>query len=309
MAKRWTAADIPDQRGRTVLITGANSGLGLESALALAAKGAAVLLACRNPERAERARERVAAVATGPAPEVVALDLSDLDDVARAGTDLLGRIGRLDVLLNNAGVMAIPLGRTDRGHELQFATNHLGHFALTGHLLPALLRAPSPRVITVSSTAHRFGSIAFSDLAWERRRYHPWRAYSQSKLANLLFTKELQRQATERATALLAAAAHPGYAATNLTSGPASRNRLIRPFVPVTDRVFGQSAAMGALPQLYAATMPDVAGDDYWGPGGLGEQRGYPEKVGRTAAAKRADDARHLWTVSEELTGVTYAWP
>ncbi|MDQ2651109.1 MAG: oxidoreductase [Actinomycetota bacterium] len=309
MAKKWTASDIPDQSGRTVLITGANSGLGLESAIALAAKGATVLLACRNPERGERARTAVAAVATGEQPRVVALDVSDLDHVAEVGRAVAEELPRLDVLMNNAGVMAIPLGRTKQGHELQFATNHLGHFALTGHLLPTLLRAPSPRVITVSSTAHRPGSIAFSDLQWERRRYQPWRAYSQSKLANLLFSKELQRQATEHATALLAASAHPGYAATNLTAaGPASRNRLLRPVMPVADRVFGQSAVMGALPQLYAATMPEVAGDDYWGPGGLAEQRGYPARVGRTAAAKRADDARHLWTVSEELTGVTYAW-
>jgi NAD(P)-dependent dehydrogenase (short-subunit alcohol dehydrogenase family) len=307
---KWTAADIPDQTGRTILITGANSGLGLRSAEALAAKGARVLMACRNPERAAAAQAQVAGFASGPAPEVVQLDVSDLDDVAAVGQRLAGELDALDVLMNNAGVMAIPKGRSKQGFELQFATNHLGHFALTAHLLPALLKAKAPRVTNVASTAHKIGQIHWDDPNWEHSRYHPWSAYGQTKLANLLFSAELQRQATEHGTNLLAATGHPGYAATNLNaSGPATRNPVMRVLTPLADQLIGQSDVMGALPQLYAATMPDVAGNDYWGPGGFQEQRGYPKKVGRTSRAKNADDAKRLWTLSEELTGTTFPWP
>lgn len=307
---RWTAADLPDQTGRTVLVTGANSGLGLSSAEELAAKGARVLLACRNPERAEAARRSVAARAMGPEPEVVAVDVSDLDDVAAVGTRLAGELDRLDVLMNNAGVMAIPQRRSAQGHELQLATNHLGHFALTAHLLPALLRAEAPRVVQVSSMAHRIGRIRFDDPSFERGRYQPWTAYGQSKLANLLFSTELQRRAVEHGTDLLAVTAHPGYAATNLNaSGPGSRGSLLKGFTALGDRIAGQPAWMGALPQLYAATMPDVQGDDYWGPRGFMEQRGHPTRVGRTKAARDADAARRFWDLSEALTGVTFPWP
>lgn len=310
MAAKWTAADIPDQTGRTVLITGANSGLGLRSAEALAAKGARVLLACRNAERAEAARAQVAGLASGPAPEVVQLDVSDLDDVATVARRVATTVDSLDVLMNNAGVMAIPKGRSKQGFELQFATNHLGHFALTAHLLPMLLRAARPRVINVSSSLHRLGQIRWDDPNAERGRYHPWSAYGQTKLANLLFSAELQRQATEHGTNLLAATGHPGYSDTNLNaSGPASRNPVMRVVTPLTNRLVGQSDLMGALPQLYAATMPDVKGNDYWGPSGFQEQRGYPKRVGRTHRAKNADDARRLWALSEELSGATFAWP
>jgi NAD(P)-dependent dehydrogenase (short-subunit alcohol dehydrogenase family) len=305
----WTASDIPSQDGRTVLVTGANSGLGLRSAEALAAKGARVLMACRNLEKAALAKEVVAAAASGPAPEVVALDLSDLDSVRTTADKLVGELERLDVLVNNAGVMAIPLARTAQGFEMQIGTNHLGHFALTGQLLPALLRADAPRVVSVSSNAHKFGRIDLDDLNFERRRYFRWTAYSQSKLANLLFTRELARRAQDAGSTLIAAAAHPGYAATNLTQpGIGAMGSLVSRGIAVADRILGQSDAMGALPQLYAATMPDVGPDSYYGPDRFLEQRGHPKAVGRTAQAQDEAKARRLWTLSEELTGVTYTW-
>ncbi|MDP1820800.1 MAG: oxidoreductase [Acidimicrobiales bacterium] len=306
---RWTTADIPDQTGRTVLITGANSGLGLRSAEALAAAGGRVLLACRNATRAAKAHAEVAAVATGPAPEVVSLDVSDLDDVRRCAGQLAGDLEHLDVLMNNAGVMAVPLARTPQGFEMQMGTNHLGHFALTARLLPLLQRAPAPRVVTVSSFGHKAGRIRWDDPNWNTGRYLAWPAYFQTKLANLLFTGELHRRATEAGSGVLAAAAHPGYAATNLsTTGPGSRNAFMHRAAGMTDRLLGQSDEMGALPQLYAATMPDVSGNDYWGPDGFLEQRGHPTKVGRTRRAADPGAARRLWALSEELTGVTFTW-
>ncbi len=309
MAK-WTASDIPDQTGRTILITGANSGLGLRSAEALAAKGATVLMACRNATKAAAAREQVAARATGPAPEVVPLDLSDLDDVARCAKALQDQLDHIDVLMNNAGVMAVPKARTAQGFEMQMGTNHLGHFALTGRLLPLLLAASAPRVVTVSSFGHKPGRIRFDDPNWEKGRYIAWPAYFQTKLANLLFTSELDRQAGEHGDELIAAAAHPGYAATNLVaSGPGSTNAVMRVGGNVIDKVMGQPDHMGALPQLYAATMPDVEGDDYWGPDGFMEQRGHPERVGRSRRAQDAEAAERLWALSEDLTGVNYLWP
>ena len=305
----WTAADIPDQTGRTVVITGANSGLGLRSAEALAAKGARVLLACRNAEKATMALETVKAEATGPMPEVRALDLQSLASVRACASALTDELESLDVLMNNAGVMAVPRVTTEDGFESQLGTNHLGHFALTGLLLPTLLAAAEPRVVTVASNAHNLGRMDFDDLFFERRHYSRWRAYAQSKLANLLFTSELQRRAVEHKTALTAVAAHPGYAATNLTSGPATGFAFLRPLFSMADKVIGQPDHMGALPQLYAATMPDVMADDYWGPDAFREQRGHPTRVGRTKHAQSATDAERLWQRSEELTGVTYPWP
>ncbi len=305
----WNAVDIPDQTDRTVVVTGANSGLGLRSAEALAAKGARVLLACRNPARAAAALDAVRAVATGAEPEVRSLDLSSLESVRACAAGLVGELDHLDVLLNNAGIMAVPEGRTADGFELQLGTNHLGHFALTGLLLPRLLAAAEPRVVTVSSNAHRFGRMHFEDLFFERRRYSRWRAYGQSKLANLLFSSELQRRAVEHRTTLTAVTAHPGYAATNLTSGPAAGASLLGPVLALSDRLVGQPDALGALPQLYGATMPDVLPDDYWGPDGLREMRGHPTRVGRSGRALSAEAAARLWARSEELTGVTYPWP
>jgi protochlorophyllide reductase len=297
---KWTAADIPDQTGRTVLITGANSGLGLRSAEALASKGGRVLLACRNPQKAADALEQVKAKATAAPPEVVALDLADLDSVRAAATDVAGRVDALDVLMNNAGVMAVPLQRTPQGFELQFGTNHLGHFALTALLLPQLRAAAEPRVISTSSQAHRTGRMRWDDLQWERR-YERWQAYGQSKLANLLFMREL---ATRAGSSILSAAGHPGWSATHLQSGEGLTKRLSA----LGNHLFAQSDVMGALPQLYAATMPDVVGGDYWGPDGIGEARGHPKRVGSTAASRNMADARRLWDVSEQLTGVTFSF-
>ena len=249
------------------------------------------------------------AQATGPEPEVVALDLASLSSIAECAEQLAGELDHLDVLLNNAGIMAVPKSVTADGFESQIGTNHLGHFALTGRLLPLLLAAPEPRVVTVASNAHKFGRINLDDLFFERHRYTRWAAYGQTKLANLLFSAELQRRAVAAHTALTAVAAHPGYAATNLTSGPAIGAAILKPLFAIGDRFVGQPDHMGALPQLYAATMPDVLADDYWGPDAFREQRGHPTRVGRSARAMDREDAARLWELSEELTGVTYPWP
>jgi NAD(P)-dependent dehydrogenase (short-subunit alcohol dehydrogenase family) len=307
---RWTTDDLPDQTGRTILVTGANSGLGLRSAEALAAKGARVLMACRNAAKAATARDEVARAATGPAPEVVPLDLADLDSVQRAAEQVSGELDHLDVLMDNAGVMALPdRQETAQGFEMQFGTNHLGHFALTGRLLPLLREASAPRVVAVSSMGHKPGHIRWDDPNWKAGRYHSWPAYFQTKLANLLFIAELARQAAEHESDLIATAAHPGASATNLaTNGPGTGSSIMRIGSRLSDKVFSQSDAMGALPQLYAATMPDVPANSYYGPDGFMEQRGHPKPVGRTKKASDPEAAKRLWKLSEELTGVTYDW-
>jgi NAD(P)-dependent dehydrogenase (short-subunit alcohol dehydrogenase family) len=300
----WTADEIPDQAGRTVFITGANSGLGLRSAEALARKGARVLLGCRNATKAAAALDAVKQVATGPVPEVVSIDLADLDSVRAAADDVASRTEQLDVLMNNAGVMAIPRAVTKQGFEMQLGTNHLGHFALTGLLLPLLHRAAEPRVVTTSSQAHRTGRMRWDDLHWERG-YERWRAYGQSKLANLLFSTKLASKASAARSPLLSVAAHPGWAATHLQDGAGLTKKLSA----LGNRFFAQSDADGALPQLYAATMSDVLPDDYLGPDGLFERAGSPTRVGRTSFAQDREAASRLWNISEELTGVQYVWP
>ena len=311
---RWSSADLPDLAGRTVLVTGANSGLGLASAEALARRGAAVLMACRNPERAEAARARVAEVATGPAPATVALDLADLSSVRQAAAGVDGSVDRLDVLMNNAGVMAPPLGRTADGFELQFGTNHLGHYALTGLLLGALQRSPAPRVVTTSSNLHRRGRNGWDDPNYEQTPYRKWPAYAQSKLANLLFARELGRRAAEAGSPLVSAAAHPGYASTHLqgtsarAGGRGVASRLMTALMAAGNALAAQSAEAGALPLLYAAAMPGVASGAYYGPDGPFEMRGGPKPTGMSEAARDDEAARTLWSLSEGLTGVTYAW-
>ena len=303
----WTAADIPDQTGRTAVVTGANSGLGYHTALELARRGAHVVLACRDAGRGGDALRRLTAAAPGASVELAALDLADLASVRLfAGSFLDGR-DRLDLLVNNAGVMAVPLRRTADGYESQFATNHLGHFALTGLLLPALLARPGARVVTVSSNVHRLGRIDFDNLNAERS-YAKWRAYGQSKLANLLFTLELQRRADDARVDLVAAAAHPGYAATNLQfAGPRlAGSRFGERFNALLNRVVAQPDEMGALPTLYAATDPAVRGGDYVGPDGPFERSGHPRLVSMAKQALDRDTARRLWEVSERLTGVRY---
>jgi NAD(P)-dependent dehydrogenase (short-subunit alcohol dehydrogenase family) len=299
----WTTADIPDQANRTVLVTGANSGLGLRSAEALAARGARVLMACRDEVRAAAAWDQVAARASGDEPIVVQLDLADLASVRACADEVSELVGQIDVLINNAGVMAVPLTRTADGFEMQFGTNHLGHFALTGLLLPALAKADSPRVVTVTSAMHRVGRMPWDDLNAERG-YGRWRSYGQSKLANLLFMRELDRRAREAGSELVSVAAHPGYAATHLQSH--SNNWLERRVMALGNALTAQSDAMGALPQLYAATAPDVRGGGLYGPSRLFGMRGSPTSVGSSGASKDPEAARRLWEVSEELTGVAY---
>jgi NAD(P)-dependent dehydrogenase (short-subunit alcohol dehydrogenase family) len=305
----WTAGDIPDQTGRTVLITGANSGLGLRSAEAMARAGAMVLLACRNPTKAAAALEAVEACATTAPPSVISLDLADLSSIESAADQVASRVDRLDVLMNNAGVMAIPLRRTADDFEMQFGTNHLGHFALTGRLLPLLLAADQPRVVSTSSQAHRIGTMRWDDLHW-RKRYSKWMAYGQSKLSNLLFTSELDRRAAAEGASLVAAAAHPGYASTHLqAAGPEmAGNALMERVMQFGNGLAAQSDAQGALPQLYAATMPDVRGGEYYGPNGPFEMRGSPKKVRGSGAARNRNAAQRLWEISERETGVTYSW-
>jgi NAD(P)-dependent dehydrogenase (short-subunit alcohol dehydrogenase family) len=273
------------------VVTGANSGLGLVAARELGRAGARIVLAVRDATRGERA----AATIPGAA-EVRPLDLADLGSV-RAFAEAWE--GDLDVLINNAGVMAVPERRTADGFELQIGTNHLGHFALTNLLLPHV----RDRVVTLSSGAHRIGGLDVADLNWERRRYQRWRAYGQSKLANLLFVLELQRRLAEARSELRAVAAHPGYAATNLQSR--TENPLQNAVMAVGNRVFAQSDEMGALPTLYAATQ-DIPGGSFVGPDGPGEQRGHPRLVGRSRAADDTAAARALWARSEELTGVRF---
>jgi NAD(P)-dependent dehydrogenase (short-subunit alcohol dehydrogenase family) len=277
--------------GRSVIVTGANSGIGRAAARALAGAGARVVLAVRDTDKGQ------AAAATMPGlTDVRPLDLASLASIR----DFAGEWdGDLDLLINNAGVMVPPLSRTADGFELQFGTNHLGHFALTNLLLDDI----TGRVVTVSSTGHRFGEIDFDDLNWEHKPYRPWRAYGQSKLANLLFTAELQRRLTEAGSPVLATAAHPGYAATNLQFH--SGRRALDIVSSVGNRLLGQDEDAGALPTLYAATA-DIPGNSFAGPDGFMEQRGAPTLVGRTAAAKDREVASRLWEVSEELTGVRF---
>ena len=303
----WTADDIPPQAGRTVVITGANSGIGYEAARQLAAKGAHVVLACRDQAKGRGAIESITAAQPSASVELMELDLADLGSIRRFAAAALAACPALHVLCNNAGVMAIPHRTTGDGFEMQFGTNHLGHFALTGLLLERLLATPGARVVTVSSGAHKFGVMRWNDLQGERS-YGSWRAYGQSKLANLLFTYELQRRLATAHAELISVACHPGYAATNLqAAGPRMQGSSIGEAVwGFANRLLAQSAAMGALPTLYAATAPDVRGGDYIGPDGLGEQWGHPKKVRSNARSHDPEAQRRLWEISEQLVGVRY---
>ena len=283
----FSTADIPDMTGRSVIVTGANSGIGRAAARALAASGARVVLAVRDVDKG-----RAAAASMPGKTEVRPLDLARLDSVRDF---VAGWEGGVDVLINNAGVMVPPLSRTAEGFELQFGTNHLGHFALTNLLLECI----GGRVVTVSSNGHRMGRIDFDDLNWERKPYRAWRAYGQSKLANLLFTAELQRRLTAVGSPVLATAAHPGYAATNLQFH--SGRRSLDLLSAVGNHLLAQDENGGALPTLYAA-VAEVPGNSFAGPGGFLEQRGAPKLVGRSGAARDPATAARLWEVSEQLT-------
>jgi NAD(P)-dependent dehydrogenase (short-subunit alcohol dehydrogenase family) len=304
---KWTAHDIPPQHGRTAVVTGANSGLGFVTSRELARAGAHVVMGCRDKTRGEQARERLLHQVPSADVEVRVLDLASLGSVREFADRLHGQAHPLDLLVNNAGVMAVPRQETADGFELQFGTNHLGHFALTGLLLPSMVGRPGTRVVTVSSTAHKPGRIDFDDLMGERS-YRKWSAYYQSKLSNLLFAYELQRRLDAAGAETVSVAAHPGYAATNLQHvGPRQEgNRLSALVMSLGNRVLAQSDEMGALPQLYASTAADVRGGDYFGPDGIAEGRGHPKRVDSTSASKDTAVAARLWTVSEELTGVRY---
>jgi NAD(P)-dependent dehydrogenase (short-subunit alcohol dehydrogenase family) len=306
---RWTEADVPAQRGRTAVITGANTGLGFETARVLAARGAQVVLACRDLGRAKEAAARIIggrpeSAGTKPVDvQAVRLDLASLASVREAVDEIASAYGPIDLLVNNAGVMMTPFRRTADGFELQLGVNHLGHFALTGLLLGRMLHLERSRVVTVSSNGHKSGRIDFDDLQ-SQRRYRRMAAYYQSKLANLMFTYELQRRLAAAQARTQALAAHPGKAKTELI-------RYLPRWMQVEDLIveqpLGQSAAMGALATLRAAADPAARGGEYYGPGGRGELRGYPRLVASSDRARDTEAQRRLWRESERLTGVTYA--
>lgn len=292
----WTEQNIPDQTGRVAIVTGANSGLGFETAHALAAKGATVVLACRNQEKAQKALAELKKAVPHAKAEVMPLDLADLTSVRAFAAAFQAKYSQLNLLINNAGVMMTPQGQTKDGFETQFGANHLGHFALTGLLMPVLRATPRARVVNVSSMMHLFGKMNFDDLQ-STRRYNPSRAYGQSKLANLLFTRALNEYFRREGISAVATAAHPGWASTNLQAQDGLFARL-NPY-------FAQDAASGALPTLYAATM-NAQANDFAGPSQLMGLRGSPQWVGMSKAAQSDTDARRLWQVSQELTGVWY---
>ena len=294
----WTVKNIQNLTGKITIITGANSGIGYEAARGLATKGAQVIMACRNIEKGKAAAQQIRAEQPQAQVEVMALDLADLASVRSFAAAFTDRYASLDILCNNAGVMALSQRyETVDGFEMQFGTNHLGHFALTGLLLEVIQKTPKARIVTISSGAHQMGKVEFDNLNAERS-YKRWGAYGLSKLANLLFTYELQRRLEATGQDVIAVAAHPGWTATNLQSH-AGVARLL-------NYIFAQNGEMGALPTLYAATAPDVHGADYIGPGGFMEMRGYPKKVQSNEASHDLTVAKRLWEVSEELTGVQY---
>jgi NAD(P)-dependent dehydrogenase (short-subunit alcohol dehydrogenase family) len=303
MSANWSSEQIPDQHGRTAIVTGANSGLGLASARELARHGASVVLACRNTARGRDAVAEIEAAVPDARLELSELDLSSLASVRSFAERYRSAHDTLDLLINNAGLMAPPRGETADGFELQLGTNHLGHFALTGLLIGAMEGRPDARVVALSSIAHRTGRIKFEDLQSERR-YSRWRAYGQSKLADLMSALELDRRLRAAGSTVKSLAAHPGYSATNLqTAAPPLIDRTV---MRITNAIAAQSADMGALPTLYAATCPGLEGGLFIGPDGLGELRGHPRIVSPNRAARDEDVAARLWNVSEELTGVHF---
>jgi NAD(P)-dependent dehydrogenase (short-subunit alcohol dehydrogenase family) len=303
MSAKWSSERIPDQTGRTAIVTGANSGIGLGAARELARHGASVVLACRNTQKGEAALKEIESAAPGARVELAELDLASLASVQSFAERLRSSHGGLDLLINNAGVMAPPRRETSDGFELQLGTNVLGHFALTARLIDLMQGRTDARVVTLSSNAHKFGRIHFDDLQSERR-YSRWRAYGQSKLGDLMFALELDRRLSAAGSTIKSLAAHPGYAATNLqTAAPPALDRLV---MRVTNLLIAQSAEMGALPTLYAATYADLPGGTYVGPDGIGEQRGHPHVVSPSRAAQDEGVAARLWSVAEQLTGVQF---
>jgi len=296
--KKWDINNIPDQEGRAAIVTGSSSGIGYETARVLANKKATVIIAVRNLEKGNAAANRIREDYKNAEVKVMELDLANLESVSNFADHFMQDYSRLDLLINNAGVMIPPYSKTADGFELQFGTNHLGHFALTGLLIDLIKETKDSRIVTVSSGAHQYGKLDFDDLTWEKRKYKPWRAYGDSKIANLYFTYQLDRKLKEKNHTTLAAASHPGWTATEL-----QRHSGLFSFM---NRFFAQGIDMGALPTLYAAVGPDVKSGDYFGPSGFKEMKGYPKKVESNELSHDKDIAKRLWEVSEELTGVKF---
>ena len=299
MTATWTLNEAPEQTGRTALVTGANTGIGFETARMLAQKGAHVLLACRDPQRGEAAAQRIRALGISGRVDCTALDLSDLESVAACVRALKVSHTHIDLLINNAGIMATPFGRTKQGFEMQLGVNHLGHFALTQRLLPLLEAAASPRVVVLSSLMHHFGQVDLADLNWERRTYAPQPAYHASKLANLMFMLELHRRLTAAGSKVSVLGAHPGVTRTELTR---SMNIVVRTINPL----FASPTENGALPSVRAATDPGARGGTYWGPSHLWETRGPPDVARIATRATDGAAAQRLFQESEKLTGLAF---
>ncbi len=301
---KWTVANMPDLRGKIIVVTGANSGIGFDAARAFVQKGGHLILASRNVQKAETAVSQIKAETPNASTDIIQLDLADLSSVRTFADSFNGKYEQLDLLINNAGVMALPYQQTKDGFEMQFGTNHLGHFALTGLLLQPLLNSANGRIVTVSSNYHDRGKgvIEFDNLDG-KKKYDKWDAYMYSKLANILFAYELQRKLSAINSSCLSVAVHPGFAATNLQNSGSTAQRL---FLKVLGAAFAQSSEMGALPTLYGATANEVNGCDYIGPHGFQNMRGYPAKERSNNASYNEADAKILWRLSEELTQVTY---
>lgn len=303
MRKKWTTKDIPHLAGKMAIITGANSGIGLEAARELARKEAHIIMACRDIENAKAAKNEIMSEIPQSKPEIIPIDLADLNSVRQFADTFKSKYSNLDVLINNAGLMMAPYGKTKDDFEQQFGINHLGHFALTGLLMDPILQTPHARIINVSSNAHHVGHMDFDNLMYEGGKgYSPTRAYGRSKLANLLFTYELERRFEAAGSKTIAAAAHPGYTHTHLTRY-LEKKWYFRLFSPLANLI-AQKAEMGALPIIRAAVDKGVIGGQYYGPGGLMEQRGYPVVVKSSQASYNEDTAQKLWEISEQLTNV-----
>lgn len=296
---KWTEKNIPEQKGRIVIVTGSSSGIGFETAKVLAGKGAEVVIAVRNIDKGNKAKSKIQNRFEDAGLEVMQLDLADLESVRKFAGEFKTRYNRLDLLINNAGVMIPPYSKTKDGFELQFGTNHLGHFALTGLLMDLISATDNSRIVNVSSAAHKYGNIDFEDLNWENRKYKAWRAYGDSKIANLYFTYELKRRLENQNSHILAAAAHPGWTATEL-----QRHSGLFGFL---NNFFAMKQSQGALPILRAAIDENTECGDYFGPDGWQEWRGYPVKVESNKLSHNTEIAGKLWQISENLTGVKYS--
>ncbi len=295
---KWDANNVEDQKGKIAIVTGSSSGIGLETARVLTNKNAKVIIAVRNLEKGNNATDKIKGQNKNADVEVMKIDLADLESVKKFVEEFKSKYSNLDLLINNAGVMIPPYSKTKDGFELQFGTNHLGHFALTAQLFDLIKDTPNSRIVNVSSGAHKAGNINFNDLAWEKRNYKAWKAYGDSKIANLYFTYELARKLTGKNIDTITAAAHPGWTATDLQRHSS--------FVGLLNKFFAQGIDMGALPTLYAATVKDVKSGDYFGPSGWQEMKGYPKKVESNELSHDQKIAAKLWEVSEELTGVKF---